>query len=161
MPTTIGPFSNVPAPGDLLTSAWAQQLTTYAVAGPRGWIGSASPASDQSGIGATMTDVTGMSVAFTADATRRYRTTVVLTCYPTSAAAVVVQITNAAGGLLRRSFTTVGAANAYMNITVVGVESGISGAQTRKVQANTSAGTLVIYSATTAALIVVEDIGKV
>ena len=31
MPSTIGPFNNVPAAGDALASAWAQQLTQYAV----------------------------------------------------------------------------------------------------------------------------------
>ena len=31
MPTSIPPFTNVPAPGDGVTSAWAQQLTQYAV----------------------------------------------------------------------------------------------------------------------------------
>jgi len=31
MPVTIPPFSNVPAPGDDVKSAWAQQLTQYAV----------------------------------------------------------------------------------------------------------------------------------
>ena len=31
MPSTIGPFSNVPAAGDPTTSAWARQLTQYAV----------------------------------------------------------------------------------------------------------------------------------
>jgi len=161
MPVSIPPFSNVPAAGDPVASAWSQQLTQFAVDGPRGWIGNASPAADQSGIGATMTDVTGMSVAFTADPTRRYKTTVVLSCYPTAAAAVVVQLTNAAGGLLRRAFATVGATNGYASLSIVAVESGLSGAQTRKVMANTSAGTLVIYSATTTALIVVEDIGRV
>jgi hypothetical protein len=42
MPVTIGPFTNVPAPGDPVTSAWAQQLTQYAVdtrtADPPAWI---------------------------------------------------------------------------------------------------------------------------
>lgn len=30
-PITIGPFTNVPAPGSPIASAWAQQLTQYAV----------------------------------------------------------------------------------------------------------------------------------
>ena len=31
-PITIGPFTNVPAPGSPIASPWAQQLTTFAVA---------------------------------------------------------------------------------------------------------------------------------
>ena len=31
MPITIGPFSNVPSPGDPITSPWPQQLTQYVV----------------------------------------------------------------------------------------------------------------------------------
>jgi len=34
MPLTIGPFTNVPAPGDPIRSPWAQQVTRYVVNRP-------------------------------------------------------------------------------------------------------------------------------
>lgn len=127
-----------------------------------GYVGHASPSVDQSGIGATMTDITNMSVTWNADPTRRYKTTMILTCYPTTGpASVVAQIANASNALIRRSFVTVPTANYYTEIAVVAVETGLSGAQTRKAQINTSAGTLTLYAAATTAVIVVEDITTV
>lgn len=127
-----------------------------------GYVGSASPSADQSGIGATMTDITGMSVTWTADPTRRYMTTMILTCYPsTGPASIVAQIANASGTLVRRAFTTVPTANYYADMVVVAVETGLSGPQTRKGQINVSAGTLTVYAATTTAIIIVEDVTTV
>lgn len=129
---------------------------------PRGWVGQGIPSVDTTGIGATMTDITGMSVAFTADPTRRYKTSVLFVCYPSvGPASIVAQIANAAGTLMKRSFVTVPTANYYATVTVALVESGLSGAQTRKAMVSTSAGTLVTYAASTSALILVEDIGGV
>lgn len=159
-PITIGSFDNVPAPGSPIKSDWPQEISNYVQALPRGQIGVASMSGDQTGIGATLTDITGLSVAFTADPTRRYKTSLEITCYPSVAASVVAAIANAAGALIRRGYVSVGAVNGYACITIFNVETGLSGAQTRKAQASTSAGTLVVYGSATTCQIVVEDLGK-
>lgn len=131
---------------------------------PKGWIAQAAPSADQTGIGATLTDVTNMSVTWTADATRRYKITVVATftmASGTPPGTATIAIVNQSAAVVRRVAHTFRTATDSANAAVVAVESGLSGSQTRKVQAAISAGTLTISGASYPGWILVEDIGKV
>jgi len=192
MPVSIPPFTDVPAPGDPLASPWAQHITQHVVDDitigavaptnpeaelwydtsdpgvsypnmPRGWVAESKPTVDQAGIATTTwTDVTNMSVTFTADPTRRYKTTVVLVSYPSVAATVSVRLTNAAGSsAIKAQYVSVPSVNGYAAHSFVHVESGLSGSNTRKAQAYVSAGTLTIYGSLPSCLLLVEDIGGV
>jgi len=103
MPVTIPPFTNVPAPNDPVASAWAQQLTQFAVDQivsqpgtpaspntelwydtddpgmgfpnmPRGYVGHALANNAEQTVALNATvDVTGCTVTWTADPTRQYK----------------------------------------------------------------------------------------
>lgn len=75
MPMSIPPFSNVPIPGDGITSAWAQQLTQFAVDSPRGVVARREFAvSDIQPAASTETAIPLVSpFSFTFETGRRYR----------------------------------------------------------------------------------------
>ena len=108
MPTTIGPITNVPMPGDPVDNDWAVDLTTFAVnnvsigavaptdpnaelwydtadAGvsfpnmPRGLVAPYGQlAAAQNGIGAAAVDLAGMTTSFQATSGRNYKLCVTL-----------------------------------------------------------------------------------
>lgn len=128
---------------------------------PRGVMGYVNgSASDQTGI-TVSADITSLSVAFTAISTRLYRTTMSVNVQQQTAgpAVAVIFISDGAGtGKSNRSVTL--ALNDFIEVTCVALETGLSGAITRKGRANTSAGTLaIIGTSIRSASIVVEDMG--
>jgi hypothetical protein len=77
MSISIPPFSNVPAPGDPIQSAWAQQITQYVVdlqtataRRPLGLLGSAGTSGSQ-GLGVAFGTLSGTTVNFTVTGTGR------------------------------------------------------------------------------------------
>lgn len=157
-PISIPPFNNVPAPGSPIQSAWAQQLTTYAVAGARGWIGSARSTVSTTPITATVIDIAETAVTFTADPTRRYLTLahVFRLDQFTASGLATVTISNQSNATLSSAAQTI-PANAMAQAFAMHVESGLSGSQTRKLRASVSAGTMTCQAS---AQLIVLDIGK-
>ena len=187
MTVTIPPFTDVPAPGDPVASAWAQALTQFAVDQflaqpgqpvsaytelwydtddpgmafpnmPRGYVGHAVKTANQ--VFAASGDITGLSVTWTADPTRRYRTSFKLGIDKDGTAANVwIEIQTGASASVDSVFTLFPAStsNPIQGWTI---ESGLSGATTRKLRLNLNAGQATLAaSAGMKAWIVVEDIG--
>lgn len=139
--------------GDVLTAADLAGM-------PWGVMGYANGStSDQSSISSEV-DITGLSVTFTAISTRLYRTTLTMTVTQASSTGTVTgRITNEANSLIASAQQTLTATSSGQ-ITVVSVETGISGSTTRKGRIDTSAGTVTVEgSATIRARLVVEDLG--
>lgn len=116
---------------------------------------------NQSGISAAV-DLTGLSISWTADATRTYKLTV---CIPyieqvTTSSFPVIMFTDSANNV-KAQITQYLAAGAFgSGITLVSWETGLSGATTRKVRGYVIAGTFTIgASATQPMSFMVEDIG--
>lgn len=125
-----------------------------------GVVGFASSVVNQTGTAATPTDLTGLTVTFTATASRYYRTTVTLPIMLQSVATGIVQavITDAAGVQKMESRRTAPVGNLWMTVTLI--ETGLTGSITRKARLSTNAGFIDHTPAATApALIVVENIG--
>ena len=136
-------------------------ITTTALAampwGVMGYVNGST--SDQSGISA-VADITSLSVAFTAISTRLYKTTVhVVVQQLTSTGVVKLFITDGAGAAaVQRDVTLV--ANDEATLIACAIETGGSGALTRKARISTTAGTVtVLGTSTRLSHITVEDIG--
>lgn len=191
MTISIPPFSTVPAPGDPVASAWAQQLTQFAVDqissgptpptnpdaelwydtsdmglslpnNPRGQMGyKIGTTGDQTGILAA-TDVAGLTVTWVASPDRVYR----IQCgayfvQNTAAGFVQLLLTNDANSIRRQTAANV-LAGISSTLHVVNVETGLSGSQTRKARMMTNAGTLTVSQNNgTQGYLLVEDIGGV
>ena len=142
--------------GAILTAA---QLNTFRTA-PFGFVARASRTSNQSGI-STITDVTSVTVTFTADATRVYKTTVHVPYCDQATTNGYQDLTITDGSNVEKSRSTQYViVNQGQFMEVVAVESGISGSQTRKARFATTAGTANLGATATApAFILVEDIG--
>lgn len=130
---------------------------------PRGYVARAVQPGPQSGIGTVDTDITGCTVTWTADPTRRYRLSARITVQKiASAGDMYAHITDAANTKLIGALVT-GVVNAWQPLYVDTVQSGLSGSQTRKLRCITTAGTM--STAGTApeygGYIFVEDIGGV
>lgn len=125
-----------------------------------GIVGSAAKATDQSGI-TTVTDVTSLSVTFTAVPGRRYRTHLYLPVVTQASATGFASptITDGSNAIKAQSNRLMQSGD-QDHFNVWAVETGLSGSTTRKGRLTTSAGTVSI-TATSAvqALILVEDIG--
>jgi hypothetical protein len=157
MPTTIGPFTNVPAPGDPITSPWAQQLTQWSVDAPRGLRNQAFATAPQIvGMGG-WTDLTGLSVPITAVAGRTYRISgIVPVQKKTAAGDVFVGIWLGASQVGGAMVTL--APNAYATLPILLHRSGLTGAVT--VQLKLFASTDNVTTATSAqypAYLIVDD----
>lgn len=124
----------------------------------RAWTGKAG-GTDQTGI-AAVADVTGVSATWTAGSTRQYRVSVNMVIQKlTTANAVTAYITTAANATIIARSTTL-AINDLYTLHMEWVETGISGAQTRKARIETATGTVtVVNSFSRSAIITVEDIG--
>ena len=139
--------------GAILTAAQMNRL-------PWGVMGVASATANQTGI-STVTDITGLSVTFTANSSRMYKTTVFLPYaeQQTAASYPAIYITDSANAIKQQNlaYHVVGYGEAKV---VIIYESGLSGSTVRKARATTSAGSLtIVASATSPTLIMVEDIG--
>lgn len=151
------------ATGDVLTaSTWNQDVVANTIALPRGIMGYASATANQSGI-TTATDVTGLSVTFTANSTRYYRTTVYIYSSVQNTAGGFPEVRITDGSNVQKQtcvFQLDAGGQAPFHFSVV--ETGLSGSTTRKARALTTAGTLLLAAASTGPMfIVVEDIGAV
>lgn len=117
--STIGPFTNVPDPGSPLQSAWAQQLTAYAVALPKGMIGfNLGPAADTGFVyGSAPSELAGLAVNFDQVAGRWYRVrTLVQVSKDATPALAFCNLVDQAAALAHQSATTM-VANAYAAIS--------------------------------------------
>jgi hypothetical protein len=107
----------------------------------------------------TTTDLTSLSVTWTAVTSRRYRTRVVINSASqvSSAGYWSAFITNASNATIQQAQ---GYAAASEDFTIVAeiVETGLSGSTTRKARLGTSGGTINL-NATGTRYIIVEDIG--
>ena len=131
--------------------------------GPRGHIGSVYTTTWSAVIGANVwTDYAGMAVTWTADPSRRYKTTVAmlltkLTNVGYAGVALFNGSTQIAGNLL--SAVPIGG---YLNVAITRIEFGISGVQTRQVKGWCDFASVQFQpNASYPAMMVVEDIGSV
>ena len=110
----------------------------------------------------TETDISGMSVTWTADSTRLYRISVAGIARTTSAGNIYITVSitdsaNAAKQLVRNGATTT---DMRFELTGFVYESGLSGSVTRKLRVAMSSGTGEIEAGSTFPLqMIVEDIG--
>lgn len=111
----------------------------------------------------TISDVAGLSVSFTAINGRRYRTSVVANWFGSAVSDLLIAtITDAANTSIARQTWTVPGNGSWGQVAFSSVETGLSGATTRKVrqQRNTGSGTSeILGGAGFPAYILVEDIG--
>lgn len=140
--------------GSILTAAQMNRL-------PWGIIGYAQATANQTGI-TTEVNVTGLSVTFTADSTRYYKTTIYTFSVQQNTAAGYAEFKITDGSNVQKQNGVIyqlAGVQSPMCVTVV--ETGLSGSVTRKARALTNAGTLLLAASATAPMfIVVEDIGQ-
>lgn len=154
----VSQYDNHPAAHNALADAVNEMYARL----PRGYIGLGVQSLNQTGIGAGETDITGMSVTWTAEPTRRYKTTAcVILRQSATAGEQFLHIVNAANAHLKSSaFGAVGALGVATH-TVVVSEVGLSGAQTRKGRCSVSPGTAATNANEYVGFVLVEDIGGV
>jgi hypothetical protein len=113
--------------------------------------------SGQTGIGSTVTDLTGVSVTFTAEASRLYKTTLIIPRLDqiTTTGVVTGHIANAASTSVMSAVVSI-TAGQFSNLTVTLLESGIAGSTTRKGRLATSVGSVNTVGGP---FIIVEDLG--
>lgn len=126
---------------------------------PGGVMGYVVSSTADSGI-STVTDITGLTVTWTAEAARLYKITVFVQVLQSSSTGLaVVTITDGSNTQKAAAGRTLGAAEyGAMNLTLL--ETGLSGSTTRKARLTTDAGTVeTIGDANDHPLIIVEDVG--
>jgi len=147
------------ATGDVLT---ATNWNNAAVAAGGGVVASASRTTSQTGVGTSATDLTGLSVTFTATSTRYYRVSVFvpIIIQDTAVGTPTLQITDSAGTVINSA--TVSVQTSYRSpMFAMTFESGLSGSITRKARLLTSNNTCqTLVSSTSPALLIVEDLGS-
>lgn len=152
------------ATGDVLTAAtWNQAVVENTVSLPRGVVGYAQVTASQNGVGTAVTDLTSLSVTFTALASRRYRITgFAHFLYASGSPAVaVLRITDGANNQITES-NMPGSAAVYTTWNVQTVVTPSAGSVTYKLRANVNTGTMNVFAGSTApAFIMVEDLGAV
>jgi hypothetical protein len=100
------------------------------------------PLTDQTGIGATLTDLTDMSVTWTAQPTHLYLILgAALATQRTSVGSLVWTIRNGSTTVRENRYPSV-AVSGTVNLDIWNIEIGASGSQTRKLSLSTSAGTV-------------------
>jgi hypothetical protein len=132
---------------------------------PGGWVGYEQVTASQNGI-TGVTDLTGLSITFTAVANRRYRTTFSGEINGSVAGDLLIAyITDGAGTSLRRGVLTVPAlisGAGYSQMTLQYVFQPSAGSITHKVRLERNAGTgnANLFATTTSpAFILIEDLG--
>lgn len=151
-PITIGPFANVPAPGSPIKSDWAQDITNGLVSMLQ--LVGFGKAGTLSGVGTTVTDVPGTTIAFTGVNGAWYASIGYLRATTTNnGQRCTAQIVNSGGGLASRLFDD----NA---IAITGGTSGLMGTGFEVVQSSgasiTRKITLGLGSGTTGTCAVVD-----
>lgn len=141
--------------GDVLTAAHLAGLPW----GVMGYVNGS--ASAQTGV-AAQTDITSLSVTFTAVSSRLYKTTLVVQAKQiTAGATATIFIADGANVVIDVAEMTL-AANDFCKFVAMELVTGISGSITRKGRAVTGGGTVTINpdaSATSAPRLIVEDAG--
>lgn len=160
-PITIGPFTNVPAPGSPIKSDWPQQITNYVVDAAKGYINHKHLGIDQTLSTTAVTDLTGMSISFTATPTRRYKWTAkVVASKQTADGQVHIHLTDAGNTAIDSAAVTLRVGESG-TMTLVHYESGLSGTITRKLRGQAfTVGALINGATSYRCLLLVEDIGK-
>jgi hypothetical protein len=137
-------FPDTPTVGDTYgTWKWdgLRWVANTSVGGPRGRVAYAEVKASQSNTFVAMTDLTGMSVAWVADPTRTYKTTVhVIPSSTVNGDQVTAYLRDAAGVYKQIAATPVLNAQTSSSLTITNVESGLSGSINRKVSALRSGG---------------------
>jgi hypothetical protein len=149
------------AAGDPLTETlWNQDVVANTIALPRGVMGRAAVTTSQTGI-TSETNVTSVSVTFTADPTRIYKTTIFCSTVVQLTAQGYATLIIADAANAQKTFGQVLLATNFQAPLIATItETGLSGSTTRKGRAFTTAGTLTLSAgATSPMFIVVEDIG--
>jgi hypothetical protein len=129
---------------------------------PWGVMGYANRTSNVTGIGTTAADITGLTLTFTADSTRIYRTTVYVPYaeQATTAGYTDLLITNSANSQLQACTQYLIVAQGSGFIAQL-VETGVSGSTVRKARAKTTAGGVTFVATSSNPMqITVEDIGE-
>ena len=141
--------------GAILTAAQMNRL-------PWGVMGYATKTTTQTGITTAATDITSLTVTFTANTLRVYRTTIyALVQQNTSAGAPNLTITDTSNVIKATNESNIASASNYLGFTLSVVGTGLSGSTVRKARAQTNANTCsVLGAATYPAFILVEDIGQ-
>lgn len=164
MPVTIGPFDNVPAPGDPITSAWPQEISTYVNALPRGLIAQQLITTPQSlAAGAAWVDIAGLYVVWNAVTGRMYQITLRCSFKKTTAAGDIFLGLYQGASQIDGAGQTIQVVNGIATLNVVRHISGLgTGSVTHngKMFASTN-GIDTVSSAQYPALISVEDYGPV
>jgi hypothetical protein len=139
--------------GAILTAAQMNRL-------PWGIIGRAERTSNQTGI-STAADITGLTITWTANSSRIYRTTVYsIVQQDTANGLVFIRITDGANQQKQQWMVTTVATGFYTCCSQV-TETGLSGSTTRKARADSQANTMSIQATSTLpAFILVEDLGE-
>jgi hypothetical protein len=138
--------------GEVLTAA---NLAKY----PKGWLGYASVTSNQSGIGSTPTDLTGLTVTVTVPANRLVRVSGYAQVFTASGvyAAVTMLEDGSQVGRVGRTLPGVGESTTVSAFTLV---LPTAGSHTYKLQGESSSSTFTLEaSSSLPAWILVEDIG--
>jgi hypothetical protein len=140
--------------GAILTAAQMNRL-------PWGIMGYAQATANQTGI-TTATNVTGLSVAFTAISSRYYKTTIYTFSAQQNTLAGYAEFIIADGSNVQKQTGVIyQLAGEQAPLSVSIVETGLSGSVTRKARAATNAGSLLLAAgAASPMFIVVEDIGQ-
>jgi hypothetical protein len=152
---------NTVSGSDTLTAAlWNTQIRDNFESLPRGVVGRAQSITNQTGIGAPNVDVTGLTVTWTATASRLYLTTVFFqTSQSAVSATMTALICNQSNGLYQQFMTYVNATSTNPVFMQV-YETGLSGSQTRKARVAVTGGTMQVNGDITYPnQILVQDIG--
>lgn len=140
--------------------------TPVSAALPRGYVGAVELATSYAlTTAATWTTLPGMAVVWTADPTRRYRTTMQAVVEKSAAAGnAYMRVADAALAQKEQAAVTL-TATGFGTLNLFLVESGLSGTQVRQMQLFTTTLGLTVYgqggAGPTRARLIVEDIGAV
>jgi hypothetical protein len=139
------------------------QFTDLYVGGrgaPRGLMAYGDKTATQTGIGGSLTDVTGLTATFTAITNRLYRLTAWARTQQSTASDVWIQIADSGNSPVNTGVKT-GSSSSWDNVfVVIGLVSPPSGSITYKVRALVGAGTVSIQaSSASRSYLIAEDIG--
>lgn len=154
---------NTVTSSDVLTAAlWNTQIRDNFESMPRGVVGKATQTTAQIISSGTITDITGLSVSWTATTTRLYLTTFVLMLNNLGAASTTpytAYLRDASGTVKSMTYGD----GWYPNVHWSFYETGLSGLVTRKVSASISSGSMRAdansYTANVWPQIIVMDVG--
>lgn len=161
MTTTIGPFTNVPTPGDPIKSDWSQTISTYVAKVPRGYRGVGVGSAGDVGFSASAVDVPGLTVTWNAEAGRVYRTHAIVVVRQNTAVGVLTfAICDSASAVLIQVEQS-GAVGSIYTLHATWVETAAATVSTqRKARIYTTAGDATLLGTNNRrGQLMVEDIG--